>query len=56
MGSETQRAACRPDIAKFWQTELSANQDNVFAILACLQRNRTKISPACQQVLASHGG
>jgi len=27
----------------------------VFAILGCLQSNRSKISGACQQVLASHG-
>ena len=30
-------------------------QDDVFAILGCLQTNRQKISNACQQVLASHG-
>jgi hypothetical protein len=55
MGSEAERAACRPDVVKFCQAELSANQGNVFAILACLQRNRTRISAPCQQVLASNG-
>jgi hypothetical protein len=30
-------------------------QDDVFAILGCLQTNRQRISNACQQVLASHG-
>jgi hypothetical protein len=55
MGSEAERAACRPDVVKFCQAELSANQDDVFAILACLQRNRTRISPPCQQVLANNG-
>jgi hypothetical protein len=30
-------------------------QDDVFAILGCLQTNRTRISNSCQQVLASHG-
>ena len=30
-------------------------QDDVFAILGCLQTNRGKISNSCQQVLASHG-
>jgi hypothetical protein len=55
LGSEAERAACRPDVVKFCQAELSANQDDVFAILACLQRNRGRISPSCQQVLANNG-
>jgi hypothetical protein len=55
LGSEAERAACRPDVLKFCQPELSKNQDDVFAILACLQRNRTRISAPCQQVLASNG-
>jgi hypothetical protein len=55
MGNDAERAACRPDVVKHCEAELSKNQDDVFAILACLQRNRTRISPACQQVLASHG-
>jgi hypothetical protein len=54
-GNDAERAACRPDVVKFCQAELSQNQDDVFAILACLQSNRTRISTACQQVLASHG-
>ena len=54
-GSDAERAACRPDVVKLCQNELSKNQDDTFAILACLQRNRTSISPACQQVLANHG-
>ena len=55
MGSEGERAACRPDVVKFCQADLSKNQDDVFAILACLQRNRTRISAPCQQVLANNG-
>ena len=55
MGNEAERTACRPDVVKLCQAELSKNQDDVLAILACLQRNRTRISPACQQVLANHG-
>jgi hypothetical protein len=54
-GNDAERAACRPDVVKFCQAELSKNQDDVFSILACLQRSRTRISAACQQVLASHG-
>jgi hypothetical protein len=42
-------------VVKFCQAELSKNQDDTFAILACLQNNRSRISAACQQVLANHG-
>ncbi|MGA8612940.1 MAG: hypothetical protein WB760_14830 [Xanthobacteraceae bacterium] len=55
MGNEAERAACRPDVVKFCQAELSTNQDDVFAILACLQRNRMRITAPCQQVLANNG-
>jgi hypothetical protein len=54
-GSEEQRAACHPDVVKFCQAELSTNKDDVFAILGCLQRNRSRISRACQQVLSDNG-
>lgn len=54
-GNQQERAACQPDVKKFCQTQLSANPDDVLGILGCLQSNRPKISPACQQVLASHG-
>jgi hypothetical protein len=54
-GNDAERAACRPDVVRLCQAELSKNQDDTFAILACLQRNRARISAACQQVLANHG-
>ena len=54
LGSEAERAACHPDVVRFCQAELSTNQDDVFAILACLQRNRASISTPCQQVLANN--
>ena len=54
-GNDAERAACHPDVVKFCQAELSNNQDDAFTILACLQRNRPRISAACQQVLADHG-
>lgn len=54
-GSEQERAACHPDVVKFCQVELAANQDDVFAILGCLQRNRSRISLACQRVLSANG-
>ena len=54
-GNQQERAACHPDVKRYCQTQLDANPDDVLGILGCLQSNRTKISPACQQVLASHG-
>jgi hypothetical protein len=54
-GSEQERAACHPDVIKFCQAEVANGKDDVFAILACLQRNRSHISPACQQVLSDNG-
>jgi hypothetical protein len=55
LGSEQERAACHPDVVKFCQAELAANENDVFGILSCLQRNRTRISAACQHVLSDNG-
>lgn len=54
-GNDQERAACHPDVVKHCQTQLQVNPNDVLGILGCLQTNRTKISAACQQVLASHG-
>jgi hypothetical protein len=54
-GSEQERAACHPDVVRFCQAELKADQDDVFSILSCLQRNRSRISRACQNVLSANG-
>ncbi|MGB7036662.1 MAG: hypothetical protein WBD71_14180 [Xanthobacteraceae bacterium] len=54
-GNPQERAACHPDVVKFCQTQLQVNPQDVLGILGCLQTNRSKISSACQQVLASHG-
>jgi hypothetical protein len=54
-GNDKERAACHPDVTRFCQAQLKVNPDDTFSILGCLQANRTKISRACQQVLASHG-
>lgn len=54
-GTEQERAACHPDVVRFCEAELAANADDVFGILGCLQRNRTRISAACRTVLADHG-
>ena len=55
-GTDQERAACHPDVVRYCKQLVHENgQDDVFAILGCLQSNRSKISGACQQVLASHG-
>jgi hypothetical protein len=55
-GSAEERAACHPDVIKYCKELVRDNdQSDVFAILSCLQTNRTKISVRCQQVLAGHG-
>lgn len=54
-GNAQERAACHPDVVRFCQAELKAHEDDVFSILGCLQRNRSRISRACQNVLAANG-
>jgi hypothetical protein len=55
-GSDQERAACHPDVMKYCrQLVKDDDQSDVFAILSCLQTNRTRISAPCQQVLAGHG-
>jgi hypothetical protein len=55
-GDEQERAACHPDVMRYCRSLVKDDDNNdVFAILNCLQTNRPKISAACRQVLASHG-
>jgi hypothetical protein len=55
-GTEQERAACHPDVVKYCKELVKDNdQSDVFAILNCLQTNRTRISVPCQEVLAGHG-
>lgn len=54
-GTSQERDACHPDVNKFCQTQLKVNPNDVLGILGCLKDNRSKISKACQEVLASHG-
>jgi cysteine rich repeat protein len=44
--------ACARDVSRFCRAQM---QDGDQVVLACLKQNRTKISKACQQMLASHG-
>jgi hypothetical protein len=54
-GNEQERAACHPDVMRFCRELVRENDSDVFGILSCLQTNRTKISRACNAVLAGHG-
>jgi hypothetical protein len=54
-GNDRERAACHPDVMRFCRQIIKDSDDDVFAILNCLQTNRTRISGACRQVLADHG-
>lgn len=50
-GTAEEQAACRPDATKFCLDEMPDN----LRVLACLQKNRTKLRKACSQVLQAHG-
>jgi hypothetical protein len=52
-GSPQQRAACRPDVARFCRS--IAKKDDVSAILSCLERNRSRIGRACREVISENG-
>jgi hypothetical protein len=54
-GNDQERVACRQDVKRFCQAELQKNPDDTLSITGCLQANRTKISRACRNTLASHG-
>jgi hypothetical protein len=50
-GTEQERAACSPDVRRLCK----AAGDDTFVVLACLKQNRTKLSKACEKVLADNG-
>jgi hypothetical protein len=47
-GTPAQQAACRPDVFRLCAGEIP----NVRAITRCLERNMSRLSPACQSVFA----
>lgn len=51
-GTAEEQKACARDVQKFCRPVIDQGD---FTILACLQQNRPKISPACNQVLKNHG-
>jgi cysteine rich repeat protein len=44
--------ACARDVSRFCRAQM---QEGDQIVLACLKTNRTRISKACQAILASHG-
>ena len=52
-GTAQEEAACRRDVRRFCR-DIPDNAGPLF-FLACLKENRSKISKACRDVLASHG-
>jgi hypothetical protein len=46
LGTDEQRAACTPDVFRL----CSAQIPNVEAIVACLKREKSNLSPGCQTV------
>lgn len=55
-GTPEEQRACRPDVVRLCpETVSNTAQTDTNRVLACLQANRTKLKPACRQVLESHG-
>jgi hypothetical protein len=50
-GSEEEQKACTRDVQRLCRPVIDQGD---FTILACLQENRPKLSPACAQVLKDH--
>jgi hypothetical protein len=51
-GSEQDQQACTRDVQRLCRKLMDQGD---FTILACLKENRPKLSPACRDVLVSHG-
>ena len=51
-GTDAEQKACTRDVQRLCRPVIDQGD---LVILSCLQQNRAKISPACDQVLKSHG-
>jgi hypothetical protein len=51
-GTPEEQKACTRDVQRFCRPVIDQGD---LVILSCLQQNRAKISPACDNVLKSHG-
>ena len=50
-GTPEEQKACSRDVQRFCRPVIDQGD---FTILACLQQNRPKLTPACDQVLKDH--
>ncbi len=51
-GTPEEQKACTRDVQRHCRSVMDQGD---FTVLACLQQNRAKISPACDKVLKEHG-
>jgi hypothetical protein len=51
-GTPEEQKACSRDVQRFCRPVIDQGD---LVILSCLQQNRPKLTPACNQVLVSHG-
>jgi hypothetical protein len=51
-GTPEEQKACNRDVQRFCRPVIDQGD---LVILSCLQQNRPKLTPACNQVLVSHG-
>jgi hypothetical protein len=51
-GTEQERRACAGSVQRYCRTYIPQGD---FAVLACLQQNRGKLTTACRKVLTDHG-
>ena len=51
-GTPEEQKACARDVQRYCRTVMDQGD---LTVLACLQQVRSKISPACDQVLKNHG-
>jgi hypothetical protein len=51
-GTDQEQKACARDVTRHCRKLMDQGD---FAILACLQENRAKLTKACAQVLTNHG-
>jgi hypothetical protein len=51
-GTDQEQKACERDVQRHCRKLMDQGD---FTILACLKENRPKLSPACRDVLVSHG-
>ena len=54
-GTADEHKACRPDVVRLCPETVQEQNPDQQRILACLQRHRAGLKPACRTVLENHG-